>query len=156
MHRTLIYPFRSTQQGHAMKTTHTTLLSLLVWATAASLSPSAQAQSLSKTDYKAEKDKISATYRTDRAACNSEKGHAKDICIAQARGKEDVDKASLEERYKPSEKNRYKAQMAKADADYAVAKARCNEQTGSARETCDKDAKVAHTNAKAEAKAQKK
>lgn len=139
-----------------MKTSHITLFSLLVGVTAVGLSPSAQAQSLSKTEYKAEKEKISATYRTERAACNSEKGHAKDICIAQARGKEDMDKASLEERYKPSEKNRYKARLAKADADYAVAKAHCNEQSGSARVTCDKDARAAHATAKAEAKAQKK
>ena len=131
-------------------------MSLSAAATALGLSLAAQAQPLSKADYKLDKEKIAATYKSERAACNAEKGNAKEICIAQAKGKEQVDRASLEDRYKPSEKTRYKTHIAKADADYAVAKARCNGQSGTTKDSCGKEAKAAHTAAKAEAKAQKK
>lgn len=136
-----------------MKTGHLTLIALTAGVT---FSLAAQAQNLTKAEYKAEKDKISATYKTERAACNSDKGNAKDICVALAKGKEKVDKANLEERYKPSEKTRYNAHMAKADAEHAVAKERCDDQASAAKSKCEAEAKAAHTKATEEAKAQKK
>lgn len=139
-----------------MKNTHALLLGLVALAAGASFSLTAQAQSLTQAEYKAEKEKITATYKTDRAACDKDKGNAKDICIAQAKGKEKIDKANLQERYEPSEKHRYNARMAKADADLNVAKERCDDQSGPAHDSCRKDAKAAHTAAKAQAKAQKK
>jgi len=48
-------------------------------------------------------------------------GNTKDICIAEAKGKEKVAKAELEARNEPTAKNRYDALIAKAEADYAVA-----------------------------------
>ena len=136
-----------------MKTSHLTLIALAAGVT---FSMAAQAQSLTKAEYKAEKDKISATYKTERAACNSDKGNAKDICVALAKGKEKVDKANLEERYKPTEKTRHNARMAKADADYSVAKERCDDQSNAAKDKCEAEAKTAHTKAKEEANALKK
>ena len=136
-----------------MKTSHLTLIALAAGVT---FSLAAQAQSLTKAEYKSEKDKISATYKTERAACNADKGNAKDICIELAKGKEKVDKANLEERYKPSEKTQHNARMAKADAEYAVAKERCDDQSGAAKDKCTAEAKTAHTKAKEEAKAPKK
>src|SRR5690242_21434722 len=56
-------------------------------------------------------------------------------------GKEDVGKADLEARYKPSEESRYKARVAKAEADYKVAKERCDDQAGNAKEVCLKEAR---------------
>jgi hypothetical protein len=140
-------------EGSSMKSSHLTLIALTAGIT---FSLAAQAQTLTKAEYKAEKDKISATYKTERAACNSDKGNVKDICVAQAKGKERVDKANLEERYQPTEKTRYKARMAKADADYAVAKERCDDQPSAAKEKCVAEAKTAHTKAKEEANALKK
>src|SRR5205085_3513976 len=60
---------------------------------------------MSKDQYKAEKDKIEAQYKTDKASCDGMKANAKDICQAEAKGKENVAKAQLEEQYKPSAKN---------------------------------------------------
>jgi hypothetical protein len=143
-----------------MRKAHTLLLSLVTVTATASLNLAAQAQSptpaISKAEYKADKEKIAATYKAERAACNADKGNAKDICLAQAKGKEDVDKAALEARYKPTEKNHYKARLAKADAEYAVAKVRCEQHSGTAKDTCEKEAKAVHNAAKAEAKAPKK
>lgn len=136
-----------------MKKSHLTLIALTA---GVAFSMAVQAQTLTKAEYKAEKDKISATYKTERAACNSDKGNAKDICVALAKGKKKVDKANLEERYQPTEKTRHKARMAKADADYAVAKERCDDQPSAAKDKCKAEAKTAHTQAKEEANTLKK
>ncbi|MES1163922.1 MAG: hypothetical protein ABUL50_12760, partial [Rhizobacter sp.] len=50
----------------------------------------AHAATMSDVDYKAGKDRISADYKADKAACDSFSGNAKDICVEQAKGKENV------------------------------------------------------------------
>lgn len=59
-------------------------------------SAGAMAEGMSKVDYKAGQDKISAMYKTDKAACGSLSGNASDICKAEAKGKEKVAAAELE------------------------------------------------------------
>lgn len=111
---------------------------------------------MTKDAYKEAKDKIEAQYKSDKASCDGMKGNAKDVCKAEAKGKEKVAKAELEAQYKPTAHNEEKAKMAKADADYAVAKEKCEDQKGSAKSACKKDAKTAHDNAKSQAKADAK
>jgi hypothetical protein len=50
----------------------------------------ARAQSMSSSDFSAAKSRIQSDYKTDKAACGSRAGNAKDICIAEAKGKEEV------------------------------------------------------------------
>jgi len=50
--------------------------------------PVAQAASMSKVDYKAGKSRISADYKTDKAACAALAGNFKDICVEEAKAKE--------------------------------------------------------------------
>ena len=114
------------------------------------------AQSMSKDEYKATKDKIAAEYKSARAACDSKSANAKDVCIAEAKGKENVAKAELEASNKPSNETRYAVSIAKAEADYSVAKEKCDDKAGNAKEACVKEAKAAETRAKADAKAQMK
>ncbi len=111
---------------------------------------------MSKDAYKEAKDKIEAQYKSDKATCDPMKGNAKDVCKADAKGKEKVAKAELEAQYKPSPKNEEKVKTAKADADYDVAKEKCEDQKGSAKSACKKDAKAAHDSAKSQAKADAK
>lgn len=111
---------------------------------------------MSKDQYKEAKDKIEAQYKSDKAACDPMKGNAKDVCKADVKGKEKVAKAELEQQYKPSPRNEQKAKDAKADADYDVAKEKCEDMKGDAKSACKKEAKVAHDNAKGQAKAEKK
>lgn len=61
-------------------------------------------------------------------------------------------KAELDARYKPSDKAAYKARVAKADADYEVAREKCDDLSGNAKDVCVKDAKAAHVSAKENAK----
>jgi hypothetical protein len=114
------------------------------------------AQGMSKSDYKTDKVKISANYTTAKAACASFAGNAKDICIAEARGKEKVEKAELEASYKPTVKTHFEVRIAKADADYDVAKERCDDMAGNAKDVCVKEAKAVQVTAKADAKVQMK
>jgi hypothetical protein len=58
--------------------------------------PLAQAANMSKEDYKAGKDRISASYKSDKAACDALSGNAKDVCMEEAKGKEKIAKAELE------------------------------------------------------------
>ena len=88
--------------------------------------------------------------------CGSLSGNANDICEAEAKGNENIAKAELEAKYKPSEKARYKAWIAKADAHYKVAKERCDDKSGNVKDVCMKEAKAEHVRAKADAKVQMK
>jgi len=114
------------------------------------------AQSMSGDAYKAAQNNIAAEYKTAAARCGSLAGNAKDVCMAEAKGKETVAKAELEARDKPGDQSRYAISIAKAEADYAVAKEKCDDKAGNAKDVCVKDAKAAEDRAKAEAKGQLK
>ncbi len=119
-------------------------------------SAGSMAEGISKGDYKAGKDSIAAEYKSAKASCTSLSGNSNDICEAEARGKEKIAMAELEASYEPTEKNHYDARVAKAEANYAVAKERCDDLAGNTRDVCMKEAKAAETAAKADAKAQMK
>ena len=110
---------------------------------------------LTPQEHKAEKEKIEATYKTAKAQCKSLAGNAKDVCEKQAKGEEKVAKAELKNRQEPNEKNAYKARVARADADYEVAKEKCDDLAGNAKDVCKKDAKAAHVTAVSNAKVTK-
>ena len=46
--------------------------------------PAAYAATMTKADYKAGETRISADYKTDKAACASLKANANDICMQEA------------------------------------------------------------------------
>ena len=105
---------------------------------------------------KTEKASIEAQYKSAKAACKGMKANAKDVCMAEAKGVEKTAKADLEARDKGTPKAQYKAKVAKADADYKVAKEKCDDVKGDAKRACVKDAKAAHTAAKDSAKSEMK
>lgn len=119
-------------------------------------SAGAMAETLSKGGYKAGKDKISAEYKLAKVSCAPLSGNAHDICKAEAKGRDMVALAELELRYKPTSENHYKASLAKAEANYAVASERCDDKAGNAKDVCVKEAKAAEIGAKADATAQMK
>ena len=119
-------------------------------------SAGAMAQTMSKSDYKAGMDSIAAEYKSNKASCESLSGNANDICTAEVKGKEKVAKSDLEARNKNTNEARYDALVAKADADYSVAKEKCDDQAGNFKDVCLKEAKAVETAAKADAKSQMK
>jgi hypothetical protein len=120
------------------------------------LSSGASAANMSKDQYKAEKESIAVAYKSDKNNCKSMSGNAKDICMAEASGKEKVAKADLEANYKPSDKARREAREEKVEAAYKVAMEKCDDQGGNLKEVCVKEAKAAMKSAKADAKSDKK
>jgi hypothetical protein len=131
-------------------------ISVIAVAIGLAFSSGAMAQGVSKSEYKASTDSIVVEYKAARASCGSLSANAKDVCVAEASGKEKVAKAELAARYNPSERTRYEARVAAAQADYSVAKEKCDDQAGNAKDVCVKQAKAAETRAKADAKAQMK
>ena len=116
----------------------------------------AKTGTMPKPEYKAAKDQISAKYKEDKAACKAMTGNAKDICMEEAKGREKVAKAELEARYDPTPAHDKDLRMAKAKADYEVAKEKCDDQQGNAKDVCRKQAKASYTSAKADANVARK
>lgn len=112
----------------------------------------AQAQTMSKADYKAEKTRISADYNTDKKACASLAGNTKDICIEEAKAKKNITYAELEYGYTGKAADQNKVLKTRAESAYAVAKEKCDDQAGNAKAVCVKEAKAIETKALADAK----
>src|SRR4051812_31720900 len=108
-------------------------------ATALALSLSGGAFGMTRAEYKAGKDEVSAKYKADKAACKSMTGNAKDVCIEEAKGREKVAKAELENTYQPSARHAHDVQTTKAKADYAVAKEKCDDRSGNDKDVCKKE-----------------
>ena len=123
----------------------------------ASLLPisAAYAQTMNKADYQASKTRISADYKADKAACGSQSGNAKDICVEEAKGKEKIARAELEYSYTGKAADRTKVLVAKAKAAYEVAKERCDDLSGNAKDVCRQEAKAIEQKALADAKMNK-
>lgn len=131
-----------------MTLTRTTLFGALLLA----FSFTAAAAPLTKVEYKTGKTEISAKLKADKLACDSQTGNAKDICVQEAKGMEKVALAELEANYQPSTKHSYNVAEARAKAAFEVAKEKCDDQTGNAKDVCRKEADANHTAAIAEAK----
>jgi hypothetical protein len=112
----------------------------------------AAADTLSKDQVKAERERIEQQYDAAKRACDGRSGNAKDICLAEAKGNEKVAKAELKARNDATAEARKEARMARAEANYEVAKERCDDKTGNAKDVCIKDAKALLTKAQADAK----
>lgn len=110
---------------------------------------------MDKDDYKFAENQIAAQYKADRKACTRLKGNAKDICVAQAKGKEGVARARLEAQYEPSPEAERVVKDTQADADYAIAKERCDDAKGRLKKACRQEAEATHEAAVRQAKVEK-
>src|SRR6476659_7533880 len=73
-------------------------------AAAVGLALSTDAVAMSKDEHKQAQERIEAQYKADKAGCDAAVGNAKDICRAEAKGKQKVAMAVLEAGYKPTAK----------------------------------------------------
>jgi len=113
------------------------------------------ATTMTKAQYKEEGARISASYDADKGACHSLAGNAKDVCIEEAKAKEKIARAQLEYSYSGKAKDHYHVLVDTAEANYAVAKEKCDDKAGNAKDVCVKEAKAAETTALADAKEHK-
>ena len=130
---------------------------VLIGACGALLTAGAQAASqTTKAEYDAAKAHAEETYKVEREKCNSLAEHAKDLCVADAKAHRMRAEASAQAAYKNTPSAWYDQKLANADADYLVAKEKCNAMNGNERDVCVTQAKADRTKAIADAKAQRK
>jgi hypothetical protein len=91
-------------------------------------------------------------YKVDKDACGALSGNTKDICQAEAKGKEKVAKAEAGAAYKNTPKARQEARVAQAQARYDVAAEKCDDLAGNTKDVCVKEAKADLVKGKADAK----
>jgi hypothetical protein len=116
--------------------------------------PDAKPRAEAKVDRQAKKtdeDRIEADAKAAKAKCGPLKGNEKDICQAEAKAKEKLAKAELEQRFEPSAAHARKVHEAKAEGDYEVAKEKCESNKDGA-SACKKEAKAKYERAKADIK----
>ena len=107
---------------------------------------------ISEDAYNSARKDADAQYNVDKGACSSLSANAKDICLAQAKGKAEVTKADAEAAYRNTPKARESARVARAEATYHVAIENCDDLAGNPKDVCVKEAKAALVTGKAEAK----
>src|SRR5213596_2121886 len=117
--------------------------------TTAKATPSAP---ISKEAYDTAVRNAETQYKTDKDACSSRSGNAKDICLEEAKGREKIAKADAEAAYKATPKAREDARIARAEANHNVAKEKCDVLSGNAKDVCVKEADATLTKVKADAK----
>jgi hypothetical protein len=115
-------------------------------------SPHATSMPMTKDDYAVAKSNADAQYKTDNDACSPLSGNAKDICVAEAKGKDSIAKADAEAAYENTPKARQKAHVAHAQANYNVAIEKCDDLAGNRKDVCVKEAKAELVKGKANAK----
>ena len=131
--------------------THHNALTSLTLALAATfcMASANAATSMSKRTYEGAKDDIKATYHAAHESCEQQSGNAKDVCMESVKGQEKVALAYLEYHYTGKEKDRLKLHEAKYEARYEVAKEKCDDLSGDAKDVCVRDAKTQRDKAKA-------
>jgi len=121
-------------------------------ASMATTRPTAPPVPISKEAYDTAVRNAETQYKIDKDACGARSGNAKDICLAEASGKEKIAKADAEAAYKNTPKAREDARIARAEANHNVAKEKCDDLSGNAKDVCVKEADATLTKVKADAK----
>jgi hypothetical protein len=118
----------------------------------AAAKPMAPVVPITKDAYDAAVRNADAQGRMDRDACSARSGNVKDICLAEANGKEKVAKADAEAAFKNTPTALESSRVARGEATYGVAKEKCDDLAGNTKDVCVKEADAALVKAKADAK----
>lgn len=128
-------------------------LKFTVIAAALALGTASFAQAADKADRKvhnADEERIESEYKLAKEKCDAMSGNQKDICVAEAKAKEKVAKAENDAKHaKDPSKEQAKVQRVRADAQYDVAKQRCEELKANEKDVCMKEAQVQRDKARA-------
>jgi len=99
-----------------------------------------------------ELQRIDAEFDAARERCDDRAGQAKEVCLAEARAERRIRKVELAARGQGTPKARYDADIARAEAEFVVAKERCGVRAGDDRAGCIADAREREARAKEEAR----
>ena len=97
--------------------------------------------------------KAETEYRAATAKCDAKSGNDKDVCMAEARLARTRTEADALSKYNNTAAGRARAHTNVADAEYDLAKAKCDAKSGADKDSCMDNAKSVHTAALADAKA---
>ena len=127
---------------------------LLVSATALGISAAVDSPRslMSPVDFGEAKKVIEADARLALGKCRDLEGQVKDLCKAEARAEERVRKADLDAQYRGTVAAATEARLARAKAQYDVAKAKCSDQHGEDKLACLRTARSDKAKALNEAK----
>ncbi|GAB2816883.1 hypothetical protein GCM10027276_17450 [Comamonas piscis] len=117
----------------------------------ASLCAAATVMAMSEEEIRAETNRIAAQYSTAMAHCQTLQGNDKQVCVEDAKGSQRVAQAERDAKLLGDADHNYQVRIARADADYRVAKERCNEMRGDAVGVCKIDAQAAYLKAQQDA-----
>lgn len=117
----------------------------------ASLCAAATVMAMSDEEIRAETNRIAAQYSTAMAHCQTLQGNDKQVCVEDAKGSQRVAQAERDAKLLGDADHNYQVRIARADADYRVAKERCNEMRGDAVGICKIDAQAAYLKAQQDA-----
>lgn len=126
---------------------------IMVTFAAAGFTAAASAQGEDTATLNQARSAAKATYDTDKKQCDSLAGNAKDVCVEEAKARRVTTEANAEAASKGTAKARAEAAEDIAEAQYDVAKERCDDKGGNAKDVCVKEADAALAKAKADAKA---
>lgn len=112
-------------------------------------------QPMTKQAFEAGKKKIAAQYKLDRQTCRTVKGLVREVCELEAKGKADAARAELEARHEPSPEATQNAKNVIAEANYDVARKKCEAKKGDAKDRCVEQAKLAREAGIRQAKVEK-
>lgn len=145
MNLRLPHPSRAARRGLTLGTT--CLLTALCVSTALS------AGLISVDEFTAGKARAEAELLADKAACDKLAGNPRDICRERARGKERLTRAELELAHTGTRKSRDNVASIKLGTAYDLARTQCNDESGSAKTLCTKQAQATRTKGQADLKA---
>ena len=112
----------------------------------------AASAALTKDGYAEARKNADARYKVDREACSSLSGNAKDICVAEAKARNDIARAEAAVAFENTPATRENARVARARAAYDVAIEKCDDLAGNPKDVCVTEAKAALVRAKADAR----
>ncbi|MFC4930162.1 BON domain-containing protein [Massilia sp. GCM10023247] len=97
--------------------------------------------------------KAATEYKAATAKCDAKSGNDKDICMAEAKAARARSESQAIAKYNNSEQGRANARAKVAEAEYDVAKEKCDDKSGAEKDSCLDNAKSVRTAALADAKA---
>jgi hypothetical protein len=147
---------RPVNRGMSMRTTMYASLAGALMFSAAAFGISSAMDSprtlMSRADYTVAKKGIEGETRVSLGRCREVDGVARDVCKAEVRAEERIKKADLDARYHGTVSAAADARLARAKAQYDVAKAKCGSYSSEQKVDCLQHARAEKARAFADAK----